>query len=117
MAVQSREKSSKEESFTTRIKKIIKQIPKGKVATYSQIATLAGNYRAPRQVVWILHSSSIKDRLPWHRVINSQGKISLPPGNGFEEQKQLLEKEGVKFNQYQAIDLELFLWNPGENHF
>jgi methylated-DNA-protein-cysteine methyltransferase-like protein len=100
------------ESFTERVKEIIKQIPEGKVATYGQIASMAGNYRAARQVVRVLHSSSKKYNLPWHRVINGKGKISLPPGHGFEEQKFLLEKEGVLFDKNNRINLERFLWKP-----
>lgn len=101
-----------EESFSRRVKDVIKCIPYGKVATYGQVASVAGNYRAARQVAWILHSSSGKDNLPWHRVINRKGEISLQPGCGFEKQKQLLEKEGVTFDRRGRIDLERFLWNP-----
>lgn len=91
---------------------MIRGIPRGRVATYGQVAALAGNYRAARQVAWILHSSSEKDGLPWHRVINGQGKISLPPGGGLETQQQLLTAEGVEFDHRDRIDLETFLWNP-----
>lgn len=67
--------------FYQRVGCIIRRIPEGKVATYGQIAALAGNHRAARQVAWILHSSSKKENLPWHRVVNSQEGISLkPPG-------------------------------------
>jgi methylated-DNA-protein-cysteine methyltransferase-like protein len=100
------------EPFTVAVKKVIKKIPRGKVATYGQIAALAGNPRAARQVVRILHSSSRKDKLPWHRVINSKGTISLKPGQGYELQKSLLEKEGIKFGLRDAVDLKLFLWSP-----
>lgn len=100
------------ESFTDTVKMIIKKIPKGKVASYGQIAAMAGNPRAARQVVRILHSSSRKDKLPWHRVINSKGGISLKPGNGYELQKSLLEKEGVKFGLHDIVDLDRFLWSP-----
>jgi methylated-DNA-protein-cysteine methyltransferase-like protein len=98
--------------FYKKVKETIKQIPKGKVATYGQIASMAGNYRAARQVAWVLHSSSDKDNLPWHRVINRKGEISLPHGNGFEEQKHLLQMEGVVFDKKNRINLERFLWNP-----
>lgn len=97
--------------FTQRVKQIIKKIPRGKVATYGQIAAYAGNPRAARQVAWILSSSSSKDKLPWHRVINRKGRISLEPNHGYEIQKMLLKKEGVKFDKSEAIDLELFLWS------
>lgn len=97
-------------SFTLKVKEIIKKIPRGKVATYGQIAAYAGNPRAARQVAWILNSSSRKDKLPWHRVINRSGKISLKPNHGYEIQKILLKKEGVKFDKSDSIDFELYLW-------
>jgi len=98
--------------FSQRVKYIIKGIPKGRVATYGQIAELAGNHRAARQVVWILHSSSEKESLPWHRVVNSQGRISLKPNRGYEVQKALLQKESIEFNEDGRIDLNEYLWKP-----
>jgi methylated-DNA-protein-cysteine methyltransferase-like protein len=98
--------------FEARAKKAIKAIPRGKVATYAQIAALAGNHRAARQVVRVLYASSEKDRLPWHRVINSRGGISLARGWGFEKQKRLLVGEGVRVNRLGRIDLEKFRWEP-----
>lgn len=95
-------------SFFERVKKLIKQIPNGKVATYGQIAVYAGNPRAARQVAWILHSSSRKYNLPWHRVINSRGCISLPPHRGYKIQKRLLEQEGIIFQEDGSIDLNIY---------
>jgi methylated-DNA-protein-cysteine methyltransferase-like protein len=100
-------------TFEDRIKEVIKSIPRGKVATYGQIAAFAGNPRGARQVVRILHACSKSEKLPWHRVINSQGKISLKPGYGYETQRRLLEKEGIKFNLYHTIDMNKFQWSPG----
>lgn len=99
-------------SFTSRAKELIKKIPEGKVATYGLIAALAGSPRAARQVVRILHSSSRKENLPWHRVVNSKGQISLKPFSGYEVQKQLLEKEGVSFGPDDTIDFDAYLWRP-----
>jgi len=99
-------------SFHQRVIDVIKSIPKGKVATYGQIAALAGNPRAARMVVRVLHSSSGKEKLPWHRVINSKGSISLKPGTGYEVQKVLLKKEGIVFKEDDTIDLKRFLWKP-----
>ena len=96
--------------FTQKVKALIRQIPSGKVASYGLIAALAGNPRAARQVAWILHSSSSAEKLPWHRVINRKGKISLKPYGGYEIQKQLLLEEGVVFNEKDTIDLNRFLW-------
>lgn len=101
-----------EKSFHERVIAAIKAVPRGKVATYGQIAAFAGSPRAARQVVRILHSSSRKEKLPWHRIINSQGRISLKPGQGFEEQKARLETEGVLFSIDGGIDLTVFLWRP-----
>jgi len=96
--------------FTQRVIDLISRIPAGKVATYGILASYAGNRSGARQVARILHSSSEKYGLPWHRVINSQGKISLPEGMG-DLQKQLLEEEGVVFRQGR-VDLERYLWRP-----
>ena len=98
------------DSFHEQVKKLIKSIPKGKVATYGLIATMAGSPRAARQVVRVLHSCSDKDKLPWHRVINREGKIALKHGDGYELQKAMLEKEGVVFGLQERIDLEKYLW-------
>ncbi len=97
-------------SFHQRVIDVIKMIPYGKVATYGQIATYAGNPRAARQVAYILHSSSQKENLPWHRVVNSKGGISLKPRHGYELQKQLLKREGVGFDKSGCINLREFLW-------
>ena len=97
------------QSFTERVKLLIKQIPAGKVATYGQIAGMVGNRRASRLVVWTLNSSK-SENLPWHRVINSQGTISLKRGHGYEEQRKLLESEGIVFDENDKIDLKQFQW-------
>ncbi len=102
----------RELSFYERAKNVIKMIPPGKVATYGQIAAYAGNPRGARQVAWVLHSSSQKDQLPWHRVINKQGRISLKLHCGYELQKILLEKEGVVFDDKDTIDLHKYQWHP-----
>jgi methylated-DNA-protein-cysteine methyltransferase-like protein len=82
----------------------------GKVATYGQIARLAGKPRGARQVSWILHSQSEKYRLPWQRVIGANGRISLPLNRGFFEQRRLLRQEGVDVDDRGRIDLKTFRW-------
>jgi methylated-DNA-protein-cysteine methyltransferase-like protein len=99
--------------LTERVRSIIAAIPRGQVATYGQVATLAGNPRAARQVSWILHSSSRRYELPWHRVIGGKGKISLQPGRGYEEQRTLLLSEGVSFDACGRIDMRRYGWRPG----
>jgi methylated-DNA-protein-cysteine methyltransferase-like protein len=96
--------------FEDRVKSLIKAIPRGKVATYAQVAALAGNHRAARQVVRVLHASSGRERLPWHRVINSRGGISLGRGRGFERQRSLLLGEGVRVSRSGRISLEEYQW-------
>lgn len=93
------------------VRKIIKKVPKGKVATYGQIAALSGNPRNARMIAGILHRYSEKENLPWHRIINSQGKISLGLNDGYKIQKSLLESEGIVFKD-KKIDLNKFQWSP-----
>lgn len=99
-----------DETFSERAKRIIKKIPRGKVATYGQIAACAGNPLGSRQVAYLLHASSRKDKLPWHRVINGQGRISLRPGEGYETQKMLLLKEGIKFGKDDIVNFDKYRW-------
>jgi methylated-DNA-protein-cysteine methyltransferase-like protein len=101
-------------SFTQAVIGVIKKIPKGKVATYGQIAAYAGNPRGARQVVRVLHTRAEKDRLPWHRVLNRQGRIALKPGLGYEIQKDLLRREGVEFGANDAVNFDRCLWSPFE---
>jgi methylated-DNA-protein-cysteine methyltransferase related protein len=98
--------------FTARAIEVMRAIPRGKVATYAQVAAVAGSPLAARQVVRVLHSLSRAERLPWQRVINSRGSISLPRGAGFEEQKALLEVEGVAVKEDGRIDMNKYLWVP-----
>lgn len=93
--------------FTLEIIKIMQSIPAGKVASYGQIAAYAGNHRGARQVSRTLHTCTIKYNLPWHRVINSQGKISLK-NEGYELQYRLLKEEGIEFGLNNVIDFKVF---------
>lgn len=98
--------------FTARAVRIIRAIPRGKVATYGMVAAIAGSPLAARQVVRVLHSLSRTERLPWHRVINSRGSISLPRGGGFEKQRSLLRAEGVAVTTTGGVDMKRHLWFP-----
>ncbi|UCC11050.1 MAG: MGMT family protein [candidate division WOR-3 bacterium] len=99
-----------EQNFQEKVIRLIRNIPSGMVATYGQIAKCAGNPRGARQVSYILHALSGKEKLPWHRVINSKGGISLKPRHGYELQKQLLEDEGIVFDDDDRVDLKRFGW-------
>ena len=98
-------------SFTQKTLTIIRHIPEGKVLTYGRAAFLAGKPNGARQVSRLLHSMSKKYDLPWHRVVNSKGKISLRPSQGYELQKALLESEGICFSKQDTIDFQTYLWN------
>ena len=103
--------------FTQRVITIISHIPSGKVLTYGGIAKIAGSPRAARQVSWILHSSSEKYELPWHRVVNGQGKIVLRDDDGQNMQKKLLLDEGVQFLREMVVDLGQSLWTKVDFQF
>lgn len=98
--------------FSVKIIKILQLIPHGKVSTYGTVAALAGNPSGARQVARILHSSSRKYDIPWHRVVNHKGEISPRSSMSHLDQRTLLEREGVEFSSSGRIDLDLFLWIP-----
>ena len=88
----------------------VQQIPKGSVATYGEIARVCGLLRQARLVGYALKSSPPDLKLPWHRVVNADGKISFPKGHAnYAQQKKLLEKEGVVFTE-DRIALEKYSW-------
>lgn len=95
----------KMEPFELQVINIIKKIPSGKVMTYRQVAYYAGKSRNARQVAY--HLMSAKHDLPWHRVVNSKGQISLKV-DVYDLQKALLEREGICFDNNDVIDLELY---------
>ncbi|MFZ1082268.1 MAG: MGMT family protein, partial [Candidatus Kryptoniota bacterium] len=77
---------------------MVKTIPKGRVASYGQIARLCDLGRQARLVGYALHNLKPNSRVPWHRVVNSKGTISFPKHTGaYKLQKTLLEKEGIVF--------------------
>lgn len=104
-------KKSKVSDFTKTVIKKILQIPKGRVATYKQIAELSGKPQASRGVSWILHSCATLYKLPWHRVLSSQGRISFERHtHNFREQRRLLRSEGIKMTEDGQLDLSQFQW-------
>src|SRR5690625_2864513 len=98
--------------FTEKVIQIIKDIPEGKVMTYEQVAKLAGNPRAARQVARILHTMSRKHHLPWHRVINAKGQIAMKDEGKFNEQRLSLEAEGIEVNNAGKVDLMKYREEP-----
>ena len=96
-----------------RIYQTVKRIPKGRVATYGQIASLAGLAGQPRQVGYALSALPDDHRVPWHRVINAKGEISPRSTPGIEAlQRALLENEGVHFDTNARVALDRFRWRP-----
>jgi len=97
--------------FFEQVYQAVRHIPPGKVATYGQIARLLGNPRAARTVGWALHSLPSGSDVPWQRVINASGTISLDTrGPGGAIQRVLLEAEGVVFDDQGRVDLETHGW-------
>ena len=100
-----------EKSTFERIYDVVKQIPSGKVATYGQVAALAGNKRWARVVGYALHVNPEPGHIPCHRVVNRQGEVSKAFAFGGENrQVALLEQEGVKL-EGGKVDLEKYQWN------
>lgn len=93
---------------------VVAQVPKGRVATYGQIAELAGMPRRARLVGYALNALASGNRLPWHRIVNAQGRISArgDGGSAAQMQRQRLEREGISFDANNTIPLALFRWRP-----
>lgn len=100
-------------SFFEQVYRVVRRIPPGQVATYGQIARILGAPRAARTVGWALHDVPSGSDVPWQRVVNSRGAISLESrGMGGAVQRALLEEEGVRFDPDGRIDLAAYGW-PG----
>lgn len=93
---------------------LVRRVPEGRVATYGQIAELAGFPRHARQVGYALAAlKGHEGDVPWHRVVNAAGRISSRFDAGSEDyQRLLLEEEGVAFNARGRIDLRRYRWQP-----
>ena len=108
--------------FNQAVWQIVRQIPPGSIATYGQIAALISpppgmslqDYRA-WGARWVGSAmAACPEDVPWQRVVNSQGKISLRPGGGYEVQHQMLEDEGISFDERDRINLKRHQWDgPG----
>lgn len=97
--------------FFERVYEIVRLIPVGKVATYGQIARLAGNARMSRQVGWALHVNPEPYITPCHRVVNRYGRLAPAFAFGGEDvQKELLIAEGVEFADDYTVDMDKCLW-------
>ena len=105
-----------DESPHKKIYAAVKKIPRGKVATYGQIAALAGMPRHARQAGYALAATPENVKIPWHRVISAQGRISLRlrhwDSGSDDLQRILLEAEGVTFDSTGKVNLKKFQWQP-----
>lgn len=99
-------------AFRDAIYRVVYQVPAGRVATYGQVAELAGYPGAARACGTALRDATRQPELPWHRVINASGKVS-PGGGGVGRplvQRRLLEEEGVHFRASGRCDLKRYRW-------
>lgn len=108
------EPNDTESGTHARIHAVVRRIPRGRVATYGQVALLAGLGRQARLVGYALSALSSGTRVPWHRVVNAKGAISARSGSpaGAFNQRLRLEAEGVKFNARGLVPLERYGWTP-----
>ena len=96
-----------------KIYETVKKIPEGKVATYGQVAYLAGNPHWARVVGYALHVNPSPGVIPCHRVVNREGRVAESFAfGGPGVQRSLLEAEGVEFENDGKINFDKFLWNP-----
>jgi methylated-DNA-protein-cysteine methyltransferase-like protein len=97
-----------------RIYAVVRRVPRGKVATYGQIAELAGLGGHARQAGYAMAAVPASSTVPWHRVINAQGRVSMRSAGAGSTivQQQLLEREGVVFDGGGRVSLARFRWKP-----
>jgi methylated-DNA-protein-cysteine methyltransferase-like protein len=100
------------EGHYARIYAVVRRIPRGRVATYGQVAGIAGLPGHARQVGYALHAMATERAVPWHRVINARGEVSVRSEPGSDHlQRSLLEREGVAF-QGGRVSLARYQWRP-----
>ncbi|MBY0280341.1 MGMT family protein [Candidatus Binatia bacterium] len=103
-------------ALRARIHAVVRRIPRGKVATYGQIAALAGFPRHARQVGYAMRDLPRGSDLPWHRVLNARGEVSPRAAVGWEDvQRDLLEQEGIELAR-ERVDLTRYGWKPRTGH-
>jgi methylated-DNA-protein-cysteine methyltransferase-like protein len=104
----------RDDKLFARIYQVVKQVPRGKVANYGQIAQIVGVGCDARTVGYAMASTPEGNDVPWQRIVNREGKISLP-GKGGEIQRMRLEAEGITFDARGRIDMKRFGWRgPGQ---
>jgi methylated-DNA-protein-cysteine methyltransferase-like protein len=101
-----------DKNYRERVYVIVREIPKGRIMTYGQIAEILGEGYTPRTVGYVMHGAD-SENVPWQRVINSQGacstgRMTMP----VNLQQNMLESEGIVFNEKGKCDLNVYLWYP-----
>lgn len=101
-------------TFDQRVYAAVALVPAGRLATYGQIAELIGAYGCARQVGWALRRLALPSPVPWHRVVNAQGRISFTPSREGSDwiQRQLLLAEGIAVDDEGRLPLRRYLWVP-----
>ena len=104
-----------EHSFDRRVWQAVSRIPRGQLATYGQIADLIGAYGCARQVGWALRRLTLPNNVPWHRVVNAKGRISMSLSREGSDwiQRELLMEEGVPVDAEGCLPLRERRWRPG----
>ena len=103
-----------EQSLDQRVLQAVCRIPRGQLATYGQIADLIGAFGCARQVGWALRRLKLPSSVPWHRVVNAQGRISMSLSREGSDwiQRDLLLAEGIPVDAEGRLPLSQFLWHP-----
>ncbi len=99
-------------NFCAEVARVVRRVPRGRVVTYGQVALITGWPGRARMVGWALRILPEASQVPWHRVLNARGAISargIPLAEDI--QRQLLLREGVRFNDSGRVDLERYRWN------
>lgn len=105
--------TSKPSDSYARIYRVVRRIPRGRVATYGQVASLAGLGGHARQVGYAMHAIPDDLDVPWQRVINAKGEVSARSEPGTERlQQSILQDEGLVFDTNDRIDLGRYQWRP-----
>jgi len=108
-----KEVSRSQSEFAQAVYQLVRVIPRGKVMTYGQIATLLGYPRAAQQVGWVLHWAD-HNAVPYRRVVNRFGQLAdgYPQGGRIGHKLELFELDGIEANDQMIIDLRKYLWHP-----
>ena len=103
-------------AFDQRVRVVVAFIPEGRLSTYGQVTDWIGAYGCARQVGWALRRLCLPSRIPWQRVVNAQGRISMSLSREGSDwmQRELLIAEGIPVDQEGRLPLKRFLWSPDE---